>query len=177
VDADLRRGTLSRVLNQHCVIGMSQVLLGDADLEDACRQLDDVPGITFIPAGAHPAQPSELLGSRRMAAIIESWRQQFDYVLIDTPPVLPVTDAVVLSPKVDTVIVVVRFAFSNRPSIMRTIRVLRDVQAARLGLLVNAMDVHSPEYFQYSGSLGYHGYYNGDSGKCLVGSRPTEPSS
>lgn len=177
VDADLRRGTLSRVLNQHCVIGMSQVLLGDADLEDACRQLEDVPGITFIPAGAHPAQPSELLGSRRMAAIIESWRQQFDYVLIDTPPVLPVTDAVVLSPKVDTVIVVVRFAFSNRPSIMRTIRVLRDVQAARLGLLVNAMDVHSPEYFHYSGSLGYHGYYNGDSGKCLVGSRPTEPSS
>ena len=163
VDADLRRGTLSRMLNRHFGIGLSEVLLGNTNRE-AYREIDDVPGLTLMPAGAQHAQPSELLGSPQMAAMIESWRQQFDYVLIDTPPVLPVTDAVVLSPHADAVIVVVRFAVTNPPSLMRTIRVLREVQAVRLGLLVNAVDVRSQEYYHYSGSHGYDAYHNGELG-------------
>jgi len=98
-----------------------------------------------------------------MSALVESWRQQFDYVLIDTPPAVPVTDAVVLSRKVDAVIVAVRFAVTSQPSILRTIRLLRDVQAARLGVLVNAIDVRSPEYYHYFGSYGGSEHYNRDS--------------
>jgi capsular exopolysaccharide synthesis family protein len=167
VDADLRRGTLNEVLNQPCGIGLSHVLLGATDRE-AYRRIDDVPGLTFMPAGARSAQPSELLGSQQMAAMIESWRQRFDYVLIDTPPVLPVTDAVVLSPHMDRVIVLVRFGVTNRPSLIRTIRILRDVQAAHLAVLVNAVDVRSPEYYDYSGSHGYDGYHSGESGEFLL---------
>jgi capsular exopolysaccharide synthesis family protein len=167
VDADLRRGTLSGVLNQPCGIGLSQVLLGATDHE-AYRRIDDVPGLTFMPAGARSPQPSELLGSQQMAAMIESWRQRFDYVLIDTPPVLPVTDAVVLSPHMDGVVVLVRFGVTNRPSLTRTIRILRDVQAAHLAVLVNAVDVRSPEYYNYSGSHGYDGYHGGESGEFLL---------
>lgn len=167
VDADLRRGTLSRVLNQRCGIGLSQVPLEGTDLE-AYRWIDDVPGLTFMPAGTLSAQPSELLGSQQIAAMIESWRQRFNYVLIDTPPVLPVTDAVVLSRHTDSVIVVVRFAVSNRPSLTRTIRLLRDVHAARLGVLVNAVDVSSAEYYNYSGSHGYNSYHNGESSGFLL---------
>jgi Mrp family chromosome partitioning ATPase len=100
-----------------------------------------------------------------MTAMIERWRQQFAYVLIDTPPVLPVTDAVVLSPNADAVIVVVRFGVTNQQSVHRTIRALRDVQANRVGVLVNAMDVHSPDYYHYSGSYGYDGYHEGDVGE------------
>lgn len=163
-DADLRRGTLSRVLNQPSGIGLSQMLLGETDRE-LYRQLHKVPGLSFLPAGAPPPCPAELLGSDKMTALVENWRRQFDYVLIDTPPLLPVTDAAVLSPNVDAVIVVVRFGVTVRQSMMRTIRMLRDVQARRLGVLLNAMDVHSSEYYHYSGSYGYDGYPNGDSGE------------
>jgi Mrp family chromosome partitioning ATPase len=93
-----------------------------------------------------------------MADLINVWRQQFDYVVIDTSPVIPVTDAVVLSPYVDGVIMVVRFAVTNRQSMMRTIRVLQNANAQCLGVLVNAMDVHSADYYHYSGAYGYGGY-------------------
>jgi Mrp family chromosome partitioning ATPase len=98
-----------------------------------------------------------------MSTLVEYWRRHFDYVLIDTPPALPVTDAVVLSREVDAVILAVRFAVTTQPSIMRTIRLFRDVQAARIGVLVNSMDVRAPEYYQYSGFYGTE-QYNRDTG-------------
>jgi capsular exopolysaccharide synthesis family protein len=176
VDADLQRGSLSRVLNQRAGTGLSdvvrggpkigphlpssQMLFGNLDTSAAYRQIDDVPGLTFMPAGDCSPHSSELLGSQQMSALIESWRNHFDYVVIDTPPVLPLTDAVVLSRKVDAVIVVARFAVTSQPCIQRTIRLLRDVHAPRLGLLVNAMDLDSPEYFHYSGFYGRYGCDN-----------------
>ncbi len=112
-----------------------------------------------------------------MTTMIERWRQQYAYVLIDTPPVLPVTDAAVLSPNADAVIVVVRFGVTNQQSIVRTIRALKDVQAKRVGVLVNAMDVRSPDYYHYSGSYGYDGYHDGDLGKYpLLISPSSEPN-
>jgi Mrp family chromosome partitioning ATPase len=112
-----------------------------------------------------------------MSAIIDSWRNQFDYVLIDTPPAVPVTDPVILSRKVDSVIVVVRFAVTSQPCIERTIRLLRDVRAPRLGVLVNAMDLRSPEYFHYSGLYGRYGRDNRDSGNSqLPGFPPSRAS-
>lgn len=176
VDGDLRRGTLSRVLNHPCEMGLTQVLSGCAQSE-TYWQIEGFAGLVFLPAGAPSAQPSELLGSQQMAGLIETWRQQFAYVVIDTPPVLPVTDAVVLAPKVDGVIVVVRFAFSQRPSITRTVRMLADVQAVPLGVLVNATDMHSPEYQDYAGCYGYHDYHKGDSGRLLLVPSSSEPAS
>jgi succinoglycan biosynthesis transport protein ExoP len=176
VDADLLRGSLSKALNQRAGMGLSDVvrgtpnlgvhlpssemLLKHLDASAAYRQIDDIPGLTFMPAGDCSRDASELLGSHQMSAIIESWRDKFDYVLIDTPPILPLTDAVVLSRKVDAVIVVVRFAVTSQPCIQRTIRLLRDVQAPRLGMLINAMDRRSPEYYQYSGFYGGYDYGN-----------------
>jgi len=190
VDADLQRGNLSRVLNQGEGLGLSdivravpkigshfpsnQVLFQDLDVSTAYRQIDDIPGLTFIPAGDCSHHASELLGSQQMSAVIESWRNQFDYVLIDTPPAVPVTDPVILSRKVDAVIVVVRFAVTSQPCIQRTIRLLRDVRAPRLGVLVNAMDLRSPEYFHYSGFYDRYGREPGTSQ--LPGFPPSRPS-
>jgi succinoglycan biosynthesis transport protein ExoP len=173
VDADLRRGTLSLAINRRSRIGLSQVLLEDLDPSAAYTQIDDVPGLTFMASGHCPHHASELLGSEQMDALIESWRKQFDYVLIDTPPAMPVTDAVVLSRKVDAVIVVARFAVTNQPCIHRTLRLLRDVQVAPLGVVLNAMDVRSPEYYQYSGFYGRDDHLTGHSGDSrLLGSPP-----
>jgi len=135
-----------------------ELLCKHLDASAAYRDIDSIPELTFMPAGDSSRDASELLGSHQMSAIIERWRDQFDYVVIDTPPILPLTDAVVLSRKVDAVIVVVRFAVTSQPCIQRTIKLLRDVQAPRLGMLINAMDRHAPEYYQYSGFYGGYNY-------------------
>jgi polysaccharide biosynthesis transport protein len=191
VDADLRCGTLTTILNARDGIGLSnllrklrqagsdlsanQILCGDLDASSPYRQIDDAPGLTFMPAGDCLHHSSELLGSEQMSALIEYWRQHFDYVLIDTPPAVPVTDAVVLSRKGDAVIIAVRFAVTSQPCIARTIRLFRDVQAPRIGVLVNAMDVRSPEYYQYSGFSGTEQYSQvyGDS-QALSPSQPNQ---
>jgi len=191
VDADLRRGTLSRVLKQRGGMGLSDVLrgvteinsrlpsspmmIGNSDHLAAYRQIDEVPGLTFMPAGDCSHRAYEFLESQQMNEIIESWRDQFDYVLIDTPPAVPVTDAVLLSRKVDSVIVVVRFAVTSQPCIQRTIRLLKDVRAPRPGVLVNAMDLKSPEYYHYFGFYGAYNYGNQVSGKSqLPSARPSQ---
>ncbi len=101
-----------------------------------------------------------------MAAAIRKWREEFDFVVIDTPPVLALTDAIVLSPSVDAVVLVVRFAVSTRQSIARVIRTFRDVHVECRGAIVNAMDVGSTDYFQYSGAYAdkyCYGYANSQS--------------
>jgi len=193
VDGDLRRGNLSRVLNQRSGTGLvdllrgvstnsshptsNQPILEELGSSSAYRHVDEVPGLVFMPAGECSDDASELLGSQQMSTLIECWRNEFDYVLIDTPPAVPVTDPVVLSRKVDSVIIVVRFAVTSQPCIQRTIRLLNDVQAPRMGLLVNAMDLHSPEYFHYSGFYGAYGRENLTSGAShLSGDSSSQPA-
>ena len=157
VDADLRRGTLSRVLNQYSGIGLSHVLQGSAE-PDAYRRIDNVPGLTLMPAGVRPECPSELLGSDTMTELIRIWRREFSFVLIDTPPVLAVTDALLLAPHVDGIVVVARFGVTNQQAIVRTIKMLTDVRPGAVGVLVNGMDLRSPDYYHYAGSYGYGAY-------------------
>lgn len=161
VDADLRRGTLSKILKKSAETGLSEALLGDSQPR-VYQQLEELPGLTFLPAGALLNSPAELLGSSRMTRLINIWRRDFSYVVIDTPALLPVTDAVVLSPQVDIVIMVARFAYTQSQAIVRAVRLLRGVQVKNIGVLVNAMDTQSAEYSHYSGSYGYAAYTNED---------------
>lgn len=152
VDADLRRGTLSRVLSQHNVKGLSDLLTDDesrAGTQEAYRTIESLPGVTLIPAGPCPQGAAELLGSSKMGALVAVWRSQFEYVVLDTSPVLPVTDPVVLSTHTDAVVVVIRFATSTLDSLSRTIALLKRVNARRLCLLVNAMDVRNSAPYGY----------------------------
>lgn len=192
VDGDLRRGTLSGVLDATGRIGLSevlrtlrksdpslsadQILSGDLDDSSPYRQIDDAPGLTFMPAGDCADHASELLGSEQMTAVIEYWRKHFDYVVIDTPPAVPVTDAVVLSRKVDAVIIAVRYAVSSEPCITRTIRLFRDVRAPRIRVLVNAVDVRSPEYYRYSGFYGAQSYNQPSGNSQLLPPAPSQPN-
>jgi capsular exopolysaccharide synthesis family protein len=153
VDADFRHGSLSKNLQKDGRVGLAEVLAQDFG-DDPFHQVKEVPGLTFIGAGTCPSYTAELLGSKKMAAAIRRWREKFDFVVIDTPPVLALTDAIVLSPNVDTVVLVVRFAVSTRQSIERVIRTFRDVQVECRGVIVNGMDVNSTDYFQYSGAYG-----------------------
>jgi capsular exopolysaccharide synthesis family protein len=177
VDADLRRGTMSRVLSQHSGRGLSDLLMNNANGqvsqdEDAYCQIETLPGVTLLRSGACPQGAAELLGTQKMAALIAAWRTQFAYVVLDTSPVLPVTDALVLSGHADVVIIVVRFASSTLASVSRTITLLRGVRASRLFMLVNATDARGSASYDY-----YHGAGGcvGEEAQLLV--RPSSQSS
>ena len=158
VDADLRRGTLSRNIQMSSMTGLSTLLSRDSN-EGNFRPVDGVPGLTFLPAGASPPNPAESLGSNKMAQLIDRWREEYDFVVIDSPPLLAVTDPAVLSTNVDGVVVVVRFAVSTQQTITRAIRILANVKAECFGILVNGVDVRSTDYKYYAGydKVGYYG--------------------
>jgi capsular exopolysaccharide synthesis family protein len=154
VDADLRRGTLSRTIGMSSSSGLSTMFAREStDLP--YRSVEWAPGLTFLPAGATPPNPAGSLGSARMSSLIDSWRKSFEYVVIDSPPVLPVTDAVALSPAVDGVVAVVRFAVSSKASIKHAIRLLTNVNSECFGVVVNGMDMRSAEYGYYGSAYGY----------------------
>jgi capsular exopolysaccharide synthesis family protein len=150
VDADLRRGTLSKMLGRESERGLSEALRG---LDDRLPygQVDAVTGLSFMPAGAILKSPPELLASATMLNIMQQWRREFRYIVIDSPPLLPVIDAVVLSQQVDSVIVVARSAFTQRASIVRAIRLLRNAGVTYMNVLANAVETHSTEYSQLYG--------------------------
>ncbi len=148
VDADFRRGSLSRDLKMSFRSGLSTLIAGSND-GAIYHDVVSVPGLSFLPAGATPSNPAELIGSRKMDQLILEWRERYDFVVIDSPPVLPVTDAVVLSQMVDGVIVVARFAVSKQQAIIRTIRTLLSARAECFGVMVNDMDTLSDEYGNY----------------------------
>ena len=98
----------------------------------------EVPNLWILPAGPIPPQPAELLSSTVMKDYIARWRNEFDHVIIDTPPCLSVTDAVVLSPLADRVILVARSGQTTRPALRRACDLLLQVNARVMGIVLNA---------------------------------------
>src|SRR5262249_44811582 len=106
VDADLRRPVLHTMFRQPSTPGLSSYLAGDAP-SDAVVIKTSTPNLSLVPCGPTPPNPSELLGSRRMNELLQTMSERFDMVILDTPPVLAVSDACVLVPAVDGVLLVV----------------------------------------------------------------------
>jgi polysaccharide biosynthesis transport protein len=144
VDADLRKAGLSKLLNTADGIGLTDVITGKVDVQAA---LQDYRGMfPVLPAGQLPPNPSEMLGSERMAAILAELTETADIVIIDAAPVLPVTDAVVLSAAVDGTAVVVRHAHSERNHVAEAGRRLAGVGAHVVGFIFNGAPRPSEEY-------------------------------
>lgn len=143
VDADLRAGSLHRLLGIPGQPGLSDVLLGTTSLEDAMVALPQYR-LTVIPAGSAVDQPTELLGSGDMRRVVDVLRTQFDRIVFDTPPSSPLADVGVLAPLVDGVILVVRAGRTQRPAIDRAIE---DLDPSRLvGLVLNDVEDRSEAY-------------------------------
>ena len=125
VDADLRRPTLHKILGQQPPAGLGNWLEnGDENTPIEPQQVTDVPGLFFITAGKNVERPAELLGSEKMRRQVARWREEFDCVVIDTSPLLAVTDGVLLAPMTDQVLVVARYAVTESTDLRRTYRLL-----------------------------------------------------
>jgi capsular exopolysaccharide synthesis family protein len=155
VDADLRRPTLHQKLRIENAEGLSS-LLSMEESHSALRQLAGPEDIWALTTGPKPPYPAELLGSVRMDELLEHWRSNFDFVLIDTPPVLPVTDAVLLSSRVDAVLMVARYRVSTRSSLSRAYRMLAThAGESRISVILNGVENASTDFGEYYG----HEYY------------------
>lgn len=166
MDADLRRPAIHTRLNLASTsgvadrenVGLSSVLSGKTTLDEAIREWPDYPGVHVLVAGPTPPLPSELLGSKHMEDLLAELRLRYDFIFIDTPPVMTVTDASVMSRLADATILVVRYGEARRHVIMRSIELLQRSGANLLGVVLNIVDFRSPEYSEYYGRK-YHDYY------------------
>jgi capsular exopolysaccharide synthesis family protein len=134
----------------------------------------DIPNLAIIPAGPIPPNPAELLQSERFKTFLEQAKAQFDRVIIDSPPVVAVTDAAILSTLTDGTMLVVRAFATSKDLARHALRALRDVGVKMAGCVLNAVDLSKHEYkhsyyYQYS----REGYYAADAGPQTPG-RPTD---
>jgi succinoglycan biosynthesis transport protein ExoP len=157
IDADLRRPSVHKTLGMGPRSGLSNVLTGSANLQQTITSSPILPNLLILPAGTPPPNPAELLASSNMRDMIAELRQQFDHIVIDTPPTLSVTDAVVLSPCADASILVIRSGQTTKQALRRSRDILMQVNAHVAGVLLNAVDLTSPDYYYY---YEYQGKYN-----------------
>jgi len=168
VDADLRRPSVHKVFNIKPKVGLSTVLTGTSSVENTITHVPQLPNLYLLPAGPPPPHPAELLGSNLMKQLILQWRQDYDHVIFDTPPALSVTDSILLSVDMDAVVLVIRSGNTTKAALRRTRELLGQVNARVLGVVVNAVDVDSPDYYHYyyyGSKYGGYGRYSEDTKK------------
>jgi polysaccharide biosynthesis transport protein len=164
IDADLRRPSIHKTLGMGPKTGLSNVLTGSATLQQAVVRSTIVPTLFVLPAGTPPPNPAELLASSNMKDILAELREQYDHIIVDTPPTLSVTDAVVMSTRADAVVLVIRSGQTTKQALRRSRDILMQVNARVAGVLLNAVDLNSPDYYyyyEYQGKYG-HRYYQED---------------
>ncbi len=136
IDSDLRLPTLHQIFGLSNQVGLSNVLKQEVPLAEAI-QPSDIPGVQVLTSGLPTTKPAELLGSPQMAALIEQAKQQFDFVLLDTPALLAVADAAILAPVVDGVIVVIKLSATRQEAVTAACEQLATVKATPVGIVVN----------------------------------------
>jgi polysaccharide biosynthesis transport protein len=159
VDADLRRPSVHKALGMGPRSGLSNVLTGSATMQQTITTSLILPNLFIMPAGTPPPNPAELLASSNMRDLVAELRQQYDHIVIDTPPTLSVTDAVVLSPRADATILVIRSGQTTKQALRRSRDILMQVNAHVAGVLLNAVDLTSPDYYYYYEYQGKYGHY------------------
>jgi capsular exopolysaccharide synthesis family protein len=152
IDADLRRSTLSRILNEGDTPGLSDVLQGDLDPSAAPVALPEA-GFHFLPAGRPGRDPSWLLTNQRVGQLLSRYRQDFDLIILDTPPLLPVPDALTLGRWTDGVVLTCRFEFSRLPLVAQARKRLASAGIPLLKTVVNGVRAS-----RFSYGYGYGGY-------------------
>jgi polysaccharide biosynthesis transport protein len=159
IDADLRRPSIHKTLGMGPRSGLSNVLTGSTTLEQAIARTTVLPNLHVLPAGTPPPNPAELLASTNMRDVLAELRQQYDHIVVDTPPSLSVTDAVVLSPRADAVVLVIRSGQTTKQALRRSRDILAQVNAKVVGVLLNAVDLSSPDYYYYYEYQGKYAQY------------------
>ena len=158
IDADLRRPRLQKVFKGKMNLGLVNYLAASIPLEDVIQETN-VPNLSVVLSGPNPPNPSELLASDRMKSLIHEVRSKFAYVIFDSPPVLAVTDAVVLAANADGVVLCVHGGQTPRDLVQRSSERLRQSNIPVLGAILNNLDL---QQYGYTFKKSYYDYYDND---------------
>ncbi len=155
INGDLRRPNIHHRFGLNGKIGLTTVLTGATKLEDTVQRVPEIPNLDILPSGPVPPFPTEMLSSEAMETILKRCGDLYDYIVIDSPPILSVTDGVILARQADAVVLVVRHGKSSKHVVRRARDLLLRSGAAITGIVLNAVDLNSPEYYGYYGYSGY----------------------
>jgi capsular exopolysaccharide synthesis family protein len=171
VEGDLRRPRLLQYMGMDGSLGLTNVLIGQADLGDVLQQFAD-SSVYVLGAGSVPPNPSELLGSTAMIETLRDLESRFDTVIIDSPPLLPVTDAAVLSTIAGGTVIVVGAGKVDRDHLARSLHALETVNGRVLGLVLNMIPTKGTDGYYY-----YHQGYAPESSPPRQAKQPEEATS
>ncbi len=159
VDTDMRRPRLHKAFGVANELGVSSLVVGEGKLDDAIKTTE-VPGLYLLPCGPIPPNPAELLHTQAFSELLESLSSKFDRVILDSPPVGAVADAVVLATQADGVVLVLKSGVTHREVARRTVRALNDVKAKLFGAVLNDVNLERSRYgdYYYSYAYRYYGY-------------------
>jgi capsular exopolysaccharide synthesis family protein len=155
IDGDLRRPNIHHRFGLNGKIGLTTVLTGATILEETVQHVSEIPNLDVLPSGPVPPFPTEMLSSGAMEAILKRCGELYDYIVVDSPPILSVTDGVILARLADAVVLVVRHGKSSKHVVRRARDILLRSGSGITGIVLNAVDLNSPEYYGYYGYSGY----------------------
>ncbi len=155
IDGDLRRPNIHHRFGLNGKTGLTTVLTGATTLESTVQSVPEIPNLDILPSGPVPPFPTEMLGSETMEALLKRCGEIYSHVVLDSPPILSVTDGVILARMMDAVVLVVRHGKSSKHVVRRARDLLFRSGAPVTGIVLNAVDLSSPEYYGYYGYSGY----------------------
>lgn len=154
IDGDLRRPQLAGLLDLEPAVGLTTVLIGSIDWQDALQETS-VPNLTLLTSGRVPPNPSELLQSQAMYDVLQHARKEYDVIIVDSPPLLPVTDAALLAAQADGALVVVRHSKTTKDQVRHSMERLEAVGAKALGVVFNMVPNKGGRTKGYGYGYGY----------------------
>jgi capsular exopolysaccharide synthesis family protein len=155
VDTDLRRGTTHLKFGLPNRSGLSSILARESGKDAYQKPLADLPGLTVLTRGPIPPNPGEMLASHAMEAILKQWRSEYDRIILDSSPVLAVSDTLSLATQIDGVMILVRAGVTRKKALSRTRDLLRRANARIMGTVINDADLRLENYYTYSKRYGY----------------------
>jgi tyrosine-protein kinase Etk/Wzc len=150
IDGDMRMGSLHKVVGGKPEVGLSELISGQTDLITATRQIGMLENLHFIARGKLPPNPSELLMNARFSALLEHLKQMFDLIIIDTPPILAVTDAAIIGHHAGTALLVVRFGLNQAREVALARQRFEQNNVPLKGAIFNAVEKRSRGYYSYA---------------------------
>ena len=163
VDGDLRRPMVHKIFGMEREPGLTEVIVGEAELGVVIRG-SEVEGLDVLVSGHIPPNPSELLGSVRMRRVIEEMRGMYEYVVIDSAPLMPVTDSVELSTLVDGVVLVAKHRWTSTKMLKKSVELFERVDAKVLGIVLNFFSINASGYRYREYKRYYYSYYHQTNG-------------
>ena len=149
IDCDLRKPSLHRKFNVSNEVGLTDVLVGTSELNKVMKKIDD--NLYLLTTGTLPPNPAEIIGSNTMENFLDECKINFDYIILDTPPILPVTDSKLLAIKADATVLVVRSEISKSKHVSQAYKELEKVNANVIGTILNDVEMYSEKlYYDYS---------------------------